>query len=222
MGLDILRNLLPTTVAAALVVAVLTGCTSSEGNEPDGKPKAGATNTGPAKTGPPKADASTAAKKVTGRTIGAAGTTCASLPVSFDIAADWEPEAIESAILGQGGVTAACEVDAKPAGHLGFLRVWTGAGAGETPLTVLKAFVADSGDKPSKVVYTDVEAGGLRAAEVSYLVYSELMEESRKQRAFAVIVAGSAIVVNIGGLDSAEHDAMLPAYELAKRTLKVG
>jgi hypothetical protein len=194
------------------VIAVLSGCTSSEGNGTDGKSSPGL----------PKAGASTAAKGATGRTIGAAGTTCASLPVSFDLAADWQPDAVDSAVLRQGGVAAVCEVDAKPAGHLGFLRVWTGAGTAETPRTALKAFVADSGDKPSKIVYTDVKAGGLRATEVSYMLYSELTEEARKQRAFAVTAAGSVVVVHIGGLDSAEHDAMLPAYELAKRTLKVG
>lgn len=212
MGLDILRNLLPRVVAAALVIAVLSGCMLSEGNETGGK----------LSPEPPKASASTAVKGAAGGTIGAAGATCASLPVLFDIADGWQPDAVESAVLTQGGVTAACEVDAKPAGHLGFLRVWTGAGAAETPRTALKAFVADSGDKPSKIVYTDVKAGGLEATEVSYMVYSELMEEARKQRAFAVTAAGSVIVVHIGGLDSAEHDAMLPAYELAKRTLKAG
>ncbi|MGX1273928.1 lipoprotein [Streptomyces phaeoluteigriseus] len=170
-----------------------------------------------------------------GESIGAAGSAC-ELPVTFDIAEFWEAEKIDAAsqqgdtgnevsdaladaFLHQGPVTMACEVDAKPAGKLGFLRVWTGKPGGADARAVLEGFVGAektaSGQK-----YRAFEAGSLSGTEVEYTTTSELLEETKKERALAVVTPDGPVVVHLGGMDSEEHEAMLPAYELAKSTLK--
>ena len=45
---------------------------------------------------------------------------------------------------------------------------------------------------------------------------------SKEQRALAVTTKRGPVVLHLGGLDTEEHRAMLPAYELAKRTLRAG
>lgn len=56
-------------------------------------------------------------------------------------------------------------------------------------------------------------------AEVTYLYTSEALEETKKERAFVTVTPDGPVVVHLGGLDTQEHEEMLPAYELAKRTL---
>ncbi|MFD5269660.1 lipoprotein [Streptomyces sp. NPDC058335] len=170
-----------------------------------------------------------------GGSIGAAGSAC-ELPVTFDIAEFWEAEEIDAAsqesdsgnevsdaltdaFLHQGPVTMACEVDAKPAGKLGFLRVWTGRPGDADARTVLEGFVGAektaSGEK-----YRAFKAGSLSGTEVEYTTTSELLEETKKERALAVSTPDGPVVVHLGGMDTEEHEAMLPAYELARSTLK--
>ncbi|MFI8191626.1 lipoprotein [Streptomyces sp. NPDC085946] len=156
-----------------------------------------------------------------GEPLGGAGTPCA-LPVSFETAQDWTAEEVDTSdpefVLKQGSVTLVCEVDAKPAGHVGFLRVWTGTGKGGTARSALESFVdaeRDAGEKR----YRETEAGGAPAAEVTYTVDGEWTDGPKDERAFAVMTPRGPVVVHLGGLDSAEHRAMLPAYEQAKRTL---
>ncbi|MGX4687870.1 lipoprotein [Streptomyces sp. JNUCC 63] len=175
------------------------------------------------------ADETAAARS--GGSVGARGSAC-ELPVTFDIAADWKAEAVDrtagdspaaeeaaDVLLRQGPVTAVCEIDAKPAGNIGFLRVWTGApGAGDAR-TVLRAFVAAEG-AVSKEKYRPFEAGGLEGVEVEYLRRSEVLDESKQERALAVSTSKGPVVLHLGGLDTGEHQQMLPAYELAKRTLR--
>ncbi|MHB9848330.1 lipoprotein [Streptomyces krungchingensis] len=216
----------------ALLAGVLTGC--SEGTDDD--PKASTTATASARaTG---GDVRTAKS---GGTIGAAGSPC-ELPVTFDIAEDWKAEAVDAgaaddkasasgdgeddlaseiadALLHQGPVTAACEVDAKPAGNIGYLRVWTGKPGDATARAVLEEFVAAE-DGASKAKYRPFEAGGLSGAEVEYLYTSKALDETKKERALAVTTADGPVVLHLGGMDTAEHEAMLPAFELAKSTLR--
>ncbi|WP_031169950.1 lipoprotein [Streptomyces durhamensis] len=177
-----------------------------------------------------------------GGSIGAAGSRC-ELPVRFDIAKGWKAEAVDAekelskaskgsdgglsgafadAFLRQGPVTTACEIDAKPAGHIGFLRVWTGKPEDADAGAVLRRFVAAE-DNVSKERYRSVRTGGgLRGVEVEYLYTSKLLEETKKETALAVSTPDGPVVLHLGGMDSEEHDAMRPAYELAKQTLKVG
>ncbi|MFI6418953.1 lipoprotein [Streptomyces sp. NPDC050842] len=168
-------------------------------------------------------------------TLGGPGTACA-LPVSFGLAEKWKPEAIESpedpefaALTRQGPATVRCEVDAKPAGNVGYLRVWTaGKGTAEkgsagkgSARAALEGFVKAE-EKTSAVTYRETKAGALPATEVTYTVHNEVTEESKEERAFAVATPKGTVIVHLGGLDTEEHRAMLPAYELARTTLKLG
>lgn len=223
----------------ALVAGVLTGCSGAA--EEDPKTSASATASAEAAS-----DGDTAVKS--GGTIGAAGSAC-ELPVTFDIAQYWEAEAVDAgtekdksdgsgeasadaeedelaqeiadAILHQGPVTAACEVDAKPAGNIGFLRIWTAEPGADDARTVLEAFLADE-NGVSKAKYSAFKSGDLTGAEVKYLVTSELLEETKEETALAVTTEEGPVVIHLGGMDTEEHRAMLPAYELAKKTLRVG
>ncbi|MFH9687095.1 lipoprotein [Streptomyces sp. NPDC017413] len=234
------RGLIP----AALAAVTLAGCSSSTGAG-DGGPGGPAVSSTPApapagagagaeKTGADEAgaDATKAAEK--GGRVGGAGSAC-DLPVTFDIAAHWKPRgasmdlgsgldpelAEELADLAeQGTVKVVCEIDAKPAGNIGFLRVWRSEASEDDPRAVLKAFVADA-PNVSEAVYTQVTVGALAAAEVGYTGHSELLDEPKKERAFAVVTPDGPVVVHLGGMDSEEHVAMLPAFELAKKTLEL-
>lgn len=201
--------------AALLVTAVLAGC-SSPPPSPSPSPKAEAAG---------KAASAAAAD---GGTVGGSGSACP-LPVAFDLAASWKPKAVHvdpdselGAALGmQGGVTMVCEIDAKPAGNIGYLRVWQGERSDLTPRQVLEAFLADE-DGAEKITYGGTRAGELPAAEAGYTVRSKLLDELKKERAFAVSTPDGPVVVHLGGMDTAEHEAMLPAYELAKKSMRLG
>lgn len=206
-------------VPVLLVAGALAGCST----EPDAGAGAGASPGGGATAG--TAAGKTAAR---GGTVGGAGSGC-ELRVTFDVAKRWKAQAValdpdspvDAALGTQGPVSMVCEIDAKPAGHLGFLRVWQGDGKGGTPRQVLEAFVA-ADENASRTVYTRSTVGKPAVTEVAYTVHSKVMEESREARAFAVVTPDGPVVVHLGGLDSQEHRAMLPAYELAKRSLRLG
>ncbi|MDH6589317.1 hypothetical protein M2161_008423 [Streptomyces sp. SAI-133] len=192
---------------AALLAGVLTGCSEAAGD--DSKASAGSSATA-------ETSGAVDSAAVRGGTIGAAGSAC-ELPVAFDTAKSWRAEAVE-APLSQGPVTLACEIDAKPAGSIGFLRVWAGKAGDADARTVLEAFVAAE-DGVSGEKYGAFTSGGLSGVEVEYLYASELLEETKKESAFAVTTADGPVVVHLGGLDTDEHEEMLPAYGLARRTL---
>lgn len=222
----------------ALLAGVLTGCSGAA--EDDTKTSASASAAADAGS-----ESGTAVKS--GGTLGPAGSAC-ELPVTFDIAEDWEAEAIESgaakekvadgtdasanpekaelaeaiadAILYQGPVAAACEVDAKPAGNIGFLRVWTGKPGKDDARAVLEAFIAAE-KNTSKVKYSNFKAGEISGVEVKYLFTSKLLEETKEESALAVTTKKGPVVIHLGGMDTEEHQEMLPAYELAKRTLRI-
>jgi hypothetical protein len=181
------------------------------------------------------------AAAASGGTIGAAGSAC-ELPVSFSVAKDWKAKAVDGeaelskaskgsdddlsgavaeAMLRQGPVTAACEIDAKPAGNIGFLRVWRGKAGDADAGGVLRQFVAAE-DNTGKAKYRSFKTGGgVSGVEVEYLYTSKLLEETKKESAFAVSTPDGPVVLHLGGMDTEEHEAMRPAYDLAKRTLKL-
>ncbi|UUU33395.1 lipoprotein [Streptomyces sp. CA-210063] len=224
----------------ALLAGVLTGCSEAADGD-DAKASAGATKPATAEAA---AEAMAQAPEGTvesGGSVGAAGSAC-ELPVTFDTAEKWQPEAVETEVPGggsgseedqlaaelaegllhQGPFTAACEIDAKPAGNIGFLRVWTGeAGAKEGEAeALLKEFVAAEGNT-SKAEYTAFTSDSdVSGAEVEYLYTSEVLEETKKERAFLAVTPDGPVVVHLGGFDTQEHEEMLPAYELARRTLR--
>ncbi|MEU9918389.1 lipoprotein [Streptomyces sp. NPDC051001] len=214
----------------ALLAGVLAGCSEGADDKKDAKTSA-------------RASASAGQVAESGDSIGAAGSAC-ELPVSFDLAKEWEAEAIDSAAAGdkasptdsgdlddeiseevldsllrQGPVAAACEVDAKPAGYIGFLRIWTGEPGDDDARTVLKEFVAAE-DGARKAKYTSFTSGGLAGVEVEYVVTSKLLDETKKESAFAVATPDGPVVVHLGGMDTEEHEKMAPAFELAKKTLQ--
>ncbi|MFV0137876.1 lipoprotein [Streptomyces sp. HMX87] len=218
-----------TAALVALAVGGLTGC-AGEDEGAGGGPRASAsasTSAALAGRGGPQVKS--------GGTIGATGSAC-ELPVTLDVAEGWQAEAVggppgatggesaaelSDALLSQGPVTLVCEVDAKPAGHIGFLRIWTGEAGDADPRGVLEEFVAaESG--VSEEEYSAFESGGVEGVEVAYLRTSEVLEETKQERALAVSTPGGPVVVHLGGLDTQEHEAMLPAYELAKRSLATG
>ncbi|MFG2923638.1 lipoprotein [Streptomyces sp. NPDC048305] len=212
-----MRGAIRALVPVVLATAALAGCSSSPGGGTDGGKNGD--------TAPPEAAETTGAGK--GRTLGGPGSAC-ELPVTFALAADWKPQAVTvepgsdlAALAEQGTVTMVCEIDAKPAGNIGYIRVWRGGTPGEDPAAALRAFVTDE-PGAGKAVWTQVKAGALAATEVAYTVDGELLDEPKKERAFAVATPDGPLVVHLGGLDSDEHEAMLPAYELARRTLKLG
>ncbi|MFE9726523.1 lipoprotein [Streptomyces sp. NPDC005794] len=209
-----MRGAVRAVVSAVVVTAALAGCSSSSGGGDAGRN---------GDEFPSKAAESPAAAK--GATLGAPGSAC-ELPVTFDLAADWKPEAVEvdpgselAALGQQGSATMVCEIDAKPAGNIGYLRVWQGKGSGTTPRAALEDFLA--GDpNASEAAYKATEAGSVAVAEVTYTVHLKLSDEQKTESAFAVATPEGPVVVHLGGLDSQEHEEMLPAYELAKRTVK--
>ncbi|MFE7839236.1 lipoprotein [Streptomyces sp. NPDC057474] len=221
----------------ALLVGVLTGCSESA-EDGDAKPSASATKSVKAEVELETEASDDAAKS--GGSVGAAGSAC-ELPVTFDTAEKWQPEAVETeapgggsgseedelaaelaeGLLHQGPFTAACEIDAKPAGNIGFIRVWTGeAGAKDGDAeALLKEFVAAEGNT-SKARYSEFTSDAdVSGTEVEYLYTSDALEETKKERAFVTVTPDGPVVVHLGGFDTQEHEEMLPAYELAKRTL---
>ncbi|MEV5880872.1 lipoprotein, partial [Streptomyces sp. NPDC052101] len=167
-------------VVAVALAAVLGGCAGSA--DGDGKH---ASSASPTAKGAARAKGTATAS---GGSIGSAGSAC-ELPVRFDIAKHWKAKAIDAeaelsksskgsggdlsgafaaAFLRQGPVTAACEIDAKPAGHIGFIRVWTGKPGKADAGSVLRQFVAAE-DNVSKEKYHSVRTGGgLNGVEVEY------------------------------------------------------
>ncbi|WAZ26107.1 lipoprotein [Streptomyces cinnabarinus] len=192
---------------AAVLVVLLTGC-SSGAEDKDAKASAS-----------PSAAAKDSSVADSGRPLGGKGSDC-ELPVTFDIAEEWTAESVE-APLDQGPVTLACEVDAKPAGNIGFLRAWTGEPGDGDARSVLEAFVAAQGGV-NEEKYGSFTTGGLTGAEVTYVYSNELLEESKQESALAVTTPLGPVVLHLGGLDTEEHKAMLPALELAKKTLRSG
>ncbi|GHG92447.1 lipoprotein [Streptomyces rubradiris] len=228
-------------VAVAAAFAVLLGGCAGTADD-DGKTSASASVDA-------SADAKGAAAEDTGEkataaarggTLGPAGSAC-ELPVSFGVAKDWEPKSIDAekesaqlskggedgdlagelaaAMLRQGPVTAACEIDAKPAGNIGFLRVWKGKPGDADAGGVLRAFVAAQKGAGKAQYHSFKTGGGVPAVEVEYVSADKILEETKKECAFAVGTPDGPVVLHLGGMDTREHEEMLPAYELAKSTL---
>ncbi|MEV7289640.1 lipoprotein [Streptomyces sp. NPDC093252] len=210
------RTAVAVAVVAAVVVAV-TGCSGGGGGDGGGDDReaSGAASAGAS------ADAVSAAPATgvkSGGTLGGAGSAC-ELPVTFDFAQEWKADPVEF-LWEVGPVSVACEIDAKPAGHLGFVRVWTGAPGDDDPEAVLAAHLAEeTGSTKSGMRYRPFEIDGVTAVEVTYTTTDDLGE--RPDRAFALPTPDGPVVISLDAPDADEHRAVLPAYELAKRTLRL-
>jgi hypothetical protein len=203
------RTALGTAVAIGMI-GTLAGCSSSDDK---GSGKAGG--------------ASAEVAKSSGKKVGPQGSAC-EMPVTFELAAFWRPKPVElegvdsdfAVLAEQGPTVMKCEIDAKPAGSIGFLRVYVEKeGTGRVkPRELLEGFV--TGDKESRnPKYRDIKAGKLPAVEVTYESYSELNEKYEKERALAVWTSQGAVVVHLAGPYTEDYEEMLPAFELAKQTL---
>ncbi|MEU7413129.1 lipoprotein [Streptomyces sp. NPDC042638] len=224
-------------VVAAALAAVLGGCAEAAD---DGKRAASPSASAKGAAAGGTAGKGTAAAR--GGTIGPAGSAC-ELPVRFGVAERWTAEAVDAekelgtsgkpargedgdlggaladAFLRQGPVTMACEIDAKPAGHIGYLRVWTGKPGDADAGSVLRRFVAAEDNVGKEKYHSFRTGGGLAAVEVEYLYTSKLLEETKKESAFAVSTPDGPVILHLGGMDTEEHEGMRPAYDLAKQTL---
>ena len=167
--------------------------------------------------------------------LGAAGSTCV-LPVAFDVPPLWKPKAVDVAELGElaglyrnGPFSVVCEVDAKPAGEVGFLRVHTAPGRTGSPRSHLETFIAaenpearEAGNfEVRKSDYRELTIGGQPAAEVTYETYNKSMEHESKYSAFALNTPQGAVVVKLSPFGADEHANVLPAFQLAEQTLTV-
>lgn len=220
-----MRGLMRATVGvvgSVVLMGALTACGESGSGSGSGS-GAKATAAASASAAPSTPAAGSGAKAA--GSVGGDGTAC-KLPVSFDLMANWKPKAVThqddeqfAALFKQGGLTLQCEIDAKPAGTIGFLRVWTADKAAGNARQVLETFMGEEKATGTPPVYTDVPAGTLQGVEVAY--ETSPLDEPKKEHAFAVVTpGGAAVVLQLGGLDSTEHDAMLPAFRLAQQSLK--
>ncbi|GLW33090.1 lipoprotein [Actinoplanes regularis] len=198
-----MKILCRTTALAALAALALTGC-GSEGEKTSTEA------------------VTTAAATPAGPRVGAAGSGC-ELPVSFSLATDWKPkkvtvtdEELLAALTKKGPFTMACEVDAKPAGNLGFIRIWTGEQAELRPS--LEAFI---GADAQQAKFTELQVGGKPALEVDYQLKSQLDGSLEQERAFVLDAGKGLVAVTLDSVDSDEYKEMLPAYELARTSLTV-
>ncbi|CAM5315911.1 lipoprotein [Streptomyces abikoensis] len=224
-------------VAAAVSIGLLTGLTScssgagktsdTAGETPDSASAAPASGSGkPEEKAGTAGKAGKAAEWKDGGRVGSPGTVC-EFPASFEVAKAWQPKGLDaegakflSKWLGHPSFKGACEIDAKPAGMIGYIRVWTADRTGLSPRQALETFVSEEKEVTGKE-FGDFKAGDLPGAEVVYERKSPLLDEPKQERAFAVASPKGVTVVHLGGLDGDEHKEMLPAYELAKKTVKL-
>lgn len=167
--------------------------------------------------------------------LGAAGSAC-DLPVAFDLVALWKPEAVDTEELGElasmfrnGPFEVVCEVDAKPAGDIGFLRVYVSKNSAASPRSSLESFIAADFPEARKAgnlevrkpEYTELTIGGQPAAEATWESYNKSMDHLSKCSAFALNTPRGAVVVRLSPFGADEHPNVVPAFELAKKSLTV-
>ncbi|MEH1098737.1 lipoprotein [Micromonospora sp. CPCC 205561] len=203
-------------VLAALTVALTGGCADG-GESPSsaGSPSAPPSpTTSPVTPGPPWHDEVVAAPA--GVTVGGKGTPC-ELPVTFSVPAGWKVEAVRtSAKFGEAGLvgfTMICELDARPTGAVGFLRVWRGD-PGSTQQRFERFLTAYSA-KAADAEYRRVRAGTMDAVEASYF-----KEDGGTYRDRAVVMSAWRHSV-VFTLDAPEVEELLPAYQLAKQSARI-
>jgi hypothetical protein len=131
------------------------------------------------------------------------------VPHRFKLAASWKPKDASALGFEAHGHLLSCEIDGKPAGVLGLMRVWTGSDT--DPRRMLQSLVDDA-DGASEVRFRAPAGSVAGLTEVSF------QSEGQPTRAFAV----AGLMVEWRGLDEEEHSNGLPAYVLARQTLKPG
>ncbi|MFI5494032.1 lipoprotein [Actinoplanes sp. NPDC051859] len=168
--------------------------------------------------------------------VGTADSACP-LPVSFDLVALWKPKAVDAAtvdalgsLASNGPFTGVCEIDGKPAGEVAFLRVYAAKTPTGSPRASVEAFVEAEAPEArkkgnyevTKIQYSDVTIAGQPAAEVTWEANNKALDHLSKYSAFAVSTPKGMVVVKLSPFGADEYDNVLPAYEVAKKTLTVG
>lgn len=190
---------------AVPALALLTACSGTPTPATPAPPtSSGAAGSGPAGSGAAGFDdpaPAAAADKI------GPGTACP-IPATIPTAAKWKPKDATSANLTTAGVTLRCEIDAKPAGVLGFIRVYTYDGA--DPTQALTAALATPGLGGTKTTDRRLTIAGKPGIEATLKA-----ESSGPGRAFA---AGGVVLV-WRGVDTEEFQSGLPAYVLARTSI---
>ncbi|MGW4498027.1 lipoprotein [Micromonospora sp. NPDC004336] len=203
-------------VLAALTLTLAGGCADPERETPTagGSPSAAPSPTAsPVTPGPPWHDEVAAAPA--GTTVGKKGSPCA-LPVTFSLPERWKVEAVRgSTEFGEptvGKATLLCELNARPTGDLGFIRVWRVDGVAGGAEEHLKHFVGAYAPKASGAQYRRLRAGTVDAVEATYTV------DGDTDRAVALSSLYGPVVLS---LDTSDPADLLPAYQLAKQSARI-
>jgi hypothetical protein len=191
-------------VALVVLLAAVGGC----GDEP--APPAAAPAPAPAGTSAPPAAADEWDPAPAAR-AGRSAPAC-DLPVTFDIAAQWVAKPVDADAAAEfgGPNRVACEVDAKPAGVIGYIRAYV---ATQTDARAALEAHLERSAQPSQQRFRQVTTPAGAGWEVGY------RDEESAARAFAVPAGTGTVVVEWRGLDDEEHSSGLPAYVLARTSI---
>ncbi|WP_418060882.1 lipoprotein [Pimelobacter simplex] len=167
--------------------------------------------------------------------VGAADSPCP-LPIVFDRDQGWVPQPPKAdeatdpevrdglaSLTSPGPFDLACELRSPV--DFGYLRVFTGpaALADRDPEALLTTFVDVFEDGAGRdLTFTSATSdAGSALVEVAYEVYDEYDEAYLPRRAFLAPGDDGVALLLLGGLDAEEHEGMLPAYELARRSVRL-
>jgi hypothetical protein len=131
------------------------------------------------------------------------------VPATFDLAGKWTAKAVPAdlaRVLGPHALV--CEIDGKPAGVVGFLRVFRATGA-----DARAALTGQVGGNPAGLRTREFTAPAGAGWEMSF------GPADKPERAFAVAVGADTVIVHWSGFDADEHEAGLPAYLLAQASI---
>ncbi|MGC4806803.1 lipoprotein [Micromonospora sp. DT233] len=198
-------------LAAALTLTTITGC-AEQATTPAAAPSAGTGGSPVAAGAPWHDDVAPAAADIT---VGPKGSACP-LPMTFSMPADWKVKSAKATGFKAGPALLLCEIDAKPAGNIGFLRVWRIEGAAPAnPQATVDAFLAEYSKKATDQQYRPTKAGQVDSTEATWV------EEEARKRAIVIPAEGGTMMLTLGGLDDEEFEEMLPAYQLAKSSVSL-
>jgi hypothetical protein len=201
------------TVTAGLAVLTLAaagGCADEKPTlrQPSASPSPTAS---PVAAGPPWYDGVAPAQAA--GSIGGKDSPC-QLPIIFSVPANWRAEAVTVGKDAEiGGAVPVCEIDARPAGNIGFLRVWTIAST-YPPQQVMDRFL-DADGRSTERQYRRTKVGPLDAFEATYVEPG-----GGRKRAALVSSPHGPVLLALGGADNQEFEAMFPAYQLARQSAK--
>jgi hypothetical protein len=144
--------------------------------------------------------------------VGPTGSACP-MPVTFSVADKWKPTAVSDGTSKSGELL--CEISARATGQTGFIRVYrmTDVADAQAALTRYTSRPTYSGIK-----VTDVTTGLGAGKQVSYSIDSS--GTTLPGMVFAAPVTGGAVLVSLDAIDEETQKANMPAFELAKSTLK--